>query len=160
MKKLFALFLALVLSLSVSALAADSPIADDVHKVHFINGNGTKVETDTVKDGESVTYEADSNKGDFDNFKVYLSDGKTTATAGEHYTLDAGQSLNDTKITLYPKTDLIVTGNYDGKETVIKFQNNEPFSPVTGDSLPVYLVAFVLLGVAGMAISVKKLAVK
>lgn len=159
MKRLVAVILmvALVLSLSVTAFALNSPQAEGVHKVYVIDGIGSAVKVVTLKDGEFITFEADASKGKFDYWSIFLMDGKTPATLGEHYTLQDGESLTSTIIHLYPKTDLIVTGNYDGKKTEVEVgQNGEVTSPQTGDTVALCLAGVMLLSLAGMLVVGKK----
>ena len=159
MKKLVAVVLAvaLVLSLSVTAFALNSPQAEGVHKVYFIDGTGTAVKVITLKDGEFILFEADASKGKFDNWSIFLKDGKTAATIGEHYTLQDGESLTSSTIHLYPKTDLIVTGNYDGKKTEFEIgQNGEVTSPQTGDAVALCLASVMLLSLVGVLVVGKK----
>ena len=161
MKKLFAVILAtaLILSLSVSAFALGSPEAEPVHKIHIINGDTGEIKTITVKDGESITVTADSALGVFDSWNVYSWEGGV-ATLGQHYGLGQGQTLESSSITLFPLTDLIITGNYNDKVTPPNVgQNGEQSSPQTGDMVPAYLAAIMLLSLSGMLI-VKKQAVR
>ena len=162
MKKLVAvvLMVALVLSLSVTAFALKSPQAEGVHKVHVINGNNGTVETVTLKDGEYLTFKADDKNGKFTEWKIYVFDGRKVAIIGEHYTLGEGQSLTDREINLYPKTDLIVLGCYDGKEPEFEIgQNGEVTSPQTGDTVALCLASVMLVTLVGMlAVSKKRFA--
>jgi len=159
MKKLFAVVLAvaLVMALAVTAFAATSPVGEAAHKIYVINGNGTKTEVGTVDAGDPIELKADSAKGEFKEWVVYLMD-KTVAVAGKDYTLGAGQTLSSSTITLFPKTDLIITGNYGDKKTEIQIgQNGEPFSPQTGDSVTLWLVGIMLVALSGAVITKKQL---
>lgn len=160
MKKVFAIFLmaVLVLSLSVSVFA-NSPQGTPSYKIYHVNGQGAKVDVITIKDGESISYKADSAKGDFDDWAIYKIDGKTPAVLGADYTLAEGQSLTDESITLFPKASLIVVGNYNGVDTTFKVgQNGEVTSPQTGDVVTVCLSAVMLLSLAGMIVVKKRAA--
>ncbi len=153
MKKLFAIVLAvaMVLTLSVSAFAAVSPGAKIYHKVTVINGIGSTPVIHTVEDGKSVEVVVDPSKGDFDDWKIYKEDG-TVAKEGVDYTIVG--KLTDEKIVVTPKTDLIITGNYNGKGTdPLTGGESKPQAPQTGDFSMVYLtvIALAALGFAGVA---------
>lgn len=161
MKKMLAIvmMIVLVLAMAVPAMAAKSPAGDTVHKVQSINGQGSKTEVNTVKIGDSVSFKSDPDKGKFDEWKIYLPDGKTEAIAGKHYTLGEGQNLSSSTIVLFPLADLIITGNYGGTITDIEIgQNGEVSSPQTGDATVVLLSAVMMLAVAGMVVLKKRAA--
>lgn len=159
MKKVFAVILAvvLVMSLSVTAFAAvQSPEGVSLHKVYVINGSGAKTETIEVAIGESVTVTADPSKGTFDKWIVYKADG-TPAVEGKDYTLVSG-TMTSSSLTLIPLTNLIITGNYNGKDTQIELGTDEPFSPQTGDTTVMLLVSVMALALAGAGVAKKQLA--
>ena len=158
MKKTMALLFAvlLVVALAVPAFALESPGGKEVNKVHIVNGNGAKPEVVAVQKGDTLKIEADESKGTFDAWVVYLKDGKTKAVQGEHYTIVADGSLEDSIIEIIPIVDLIITGNYNGEETKFEVtQNGEVTSPQTGDTTVVFLSALMLVALAGM-VALKK----
>jgi len=153
MKKLFAIVLAVVmmLTLSVTAFAAVSPGAKVFHKVTVINGIDAQVIVHSVEDGNSQEVVIDTNKGTFDDWKIYKKDG-TVAKEGVDYTIEGKPT--DNKIVVTPKTDLIICGNYNGKITdPLTGKEATPDSPQTGDFSVVYLsiIALAALGFAGVA---------
>ena len=158
MKKVFALIIAviLVMSLSVTAFAAkNSPIGDTFHIVQVINGQGANTDVHKVVVGESVELIAKGSIGTFNEWKVYRTDG-TPAVPGTDYTITG--KLTDKKIVLYPQTNLIVTGNYNGKETTFKVQNGEATSPKTGDTAVAVIAAVMVLSLAGAVVAKKQMA--
>ena len=158
MKKTMALLLAvlLVVALAVPAFALESPGGKEVNKVHVVNGNGAKPEVEVTQKGDALEIKADEAKGTFDEWVIYLKDGKTKAVLGEHYTIVAGGSLEDPIIEIIPIVDLIITGNYNGEETEFEVtQNGEVTSPQTGDTTVVFLSAVMLAALAGM-VALKK----
>ena len=158
MKKVFAVILAvvLVMSLSVTAFAAvQSPEGSRFNKVYIINGIGAKTETIEVNVGESVPLKADVSKGTFNEWTIYKMDG-TPAVPGTDYQLEG--KLTDPNVVITPLTNLIVTGNYDGKKTPFTITNGEPQSPQTGDSTVVVMVAVMALALAGACVAKKQLA--
>lgn len=158
MKKFVAAIVALVMvmSLSIAALAASVPSAsgDVYRKVTVINGVGANQDVKSVKDGEALTLTADSSKGTFNSWKVYKADG-TAAVAGTDYTITG--SLTDATLTITPKADLIVTGNYGGKITDPK-TGGETTSPATGDFAVVYLGVLAIAALGLGIVSKKQLA--
>lgn len=158
MKKVFALIIAviLVMSLSVTAFAAkNSPVVNPFNTVQVINGQGANTEIHKVNIGESVELVAKDNIGKFDGWKVYLTDG-TPAVPGTHYTIVG--NLTDKTIVLKPLTNLIVTGNYNGKDTTFKIQNGEATSPKTGDTAVVAIASVMVLSLAGAVVAKKQMA--
>lgn len=158
MKKVFAILLAavLVMALSVTAFAAGvSPEGVSYYKVHIIDGNGSKTQVEKVPVGEDITLEADPDKGDFDEWKIYKADG-TAAVEGEDYEIVSG-SLTSSSITILPKANLIITANYDGEETDFEIDNGEVTSPQTGDVAVYALCSVMVLALAGAAVAKKQL---
>ncbi len=158
MKKVFAILLAavLVMALSVTAFAAGvSPEGVSYYKVHIIDGNGSKTQVEKVPVGEDITLEADPDKGDFDEWKIYKADG-TVAVEGEDYEIVSG-SLTSSSITILPKANLIITANYDGEETDFEIDNGEVTSPQTGDVAVYALCSVMVLALAGAAVAKKQL---
>ncbi len=159
MKKVFAVILAvvLVMSLSVTAFAAVlSPEGVSLYKVYVINGNGAKTQVTEVAIGDSISLSADPAMGTFNKWLVYKMDG-TAAVEGEDYTIAEG-SLTSSTITIIPMANIIITGNYDGKDTEFDITNNEPVSPQTGDTSVVMLGAMMVLALAGAVVAKKQLA--
>lgn len=153
MKKLFAIVLALVLMLTVSvtAFAAVSPEGKVVYKVTTINGIDSTPVVKEVEEGTSVEVTVDTTKGTFDDWKIYKKDG-TVAKEGVDYTIVG--KLTDTKITVTPKGDLIICGNYNGKITdPLTGKESTSDSPQTGDFSVLYLsiIALAALSFAGVA---------
>lgn len=158
MKKVFALILAvvLVMSLSVTAFAAkNSPSPEVFHTVQVINGQGANTEIHKVKVGEDVELIAKDDIGPFNEWKIFLNDG-TPAVPGTHYTIVG--KLTDKTIVLKPLTNLIVTGNYNGKDTTFKVQNGEATSPKTGDTAVVAIASVMVLSLAGAVVAKKQMA--
>lgn len=125
MKKIFAIVLCVLVmcSISVPAFAANikSPVGEKVHEVTIRNGIGVEGVTvpdvaTEVKDGEKVTIKVDPSKGDFDSWSIYLDYDNSKAVEGRDYIIVSGSLTGDT-LTIIPKTDLIICGNYDGKMT-------------------------------------------
>ncbi len=158
MKKVFALIIAviLVMSLSVTAFAAkNSPSGDTFHIVHVINGQGADTDIHKVKVGESVELIAKDSNGTFDEWKIYRTDG-TPAVPGTDYTISG--KLTDKKIVVSPLTNLIVTGNYNGKDTSFEIKNGEVHSPKTGDTAVAVIAAVMVLSLAGAVVAKKQMA--
>lgn len=156
MKKIAALILALVfiMGLSVTALAVDSPGAKPVNKVVIINGVGANKQSSTVVSGETVKMVSDSTKGTFNNWAVYKADG-TKAVEGVDYVITSG-SLKDATVEIKPLTDIIITGNYDGKVVnPITGEQQKPTSPESGDFAVVYM-ALIMLAAAACGFAAKK----
>lgn len=159
MKKIIAAIVAvvLVMSLSIAAFAEEIPSASGkvYHKVTVINGIGAAQDVKSVEDGNAIALAADTAKGAFKQWMIYKADG-SAAVAGVDYTVSAG-ALKEAALTIVPKTDLIVTGNYDGKLTDPK-TGSEATSPVTGDFNVVYLGIAAFAALACAAASKKQLA--
>ena len=159
MKKVFAVILAvaLVMSLPLTAFAAgSSPEGVSYYKVYVINGQGAETEVTKVEVGEEVTLNADPDKGDFDKWMFYKMDG-SPAVEGEDYVLVSGVATSET-ITFIPLTNIIVTGNYNGKITKIEITNDEPISPETGDTTVYALGAVMMVALAGACVAKKQMA--
>ena len=158
MKKVFAILLAalLVMTLSVTAFAAgSSPEGDSYHKIQIIDGNGAKTEIQKVSVGDKITLKADPKKGDFDGWNIYKADG-SVAVAGKDYTIVSG-SLSKSPLVIIPLANLIITANYDGKETDFEIDNGEVTSPQTGDVMVFALGAVMMLALAGATVAKKQL---
>lgn len=158
MKKVFAILLAavLVMALSVTAFAAGvSPEGVSYYKVYIIDGNGAKTQIEKVPVGEEITLEADPDKGDFDEWKIYKADG-SIAVEGKDYEIVSG-SLTSSTITIIPKANLIITANYNGEETDFEIDNGEVTSPQTGDVAVYALCSVMVLALAGAAVAKKQL---
>ncbi len=152
MKKVFAVILAvaMIMCLSVSAFAALSPEDKPVYKVTVINGIDAKSEVKSIDEGSEFTVTSDANKGKFDFWRVYKKDG-TVAKEGVDYTVKTGK-LEESPISIIPKADIIVTGNYDGKLTdPLTGKEMQDKSPATGDFSVVYIFALGALALAGVA---------
>ena len=141
MKKLFAILFCFVMvfSFSFSAFAVKRPVGEMVHEVILRGGLGVEgvLKPDIayeIKDGNKVTVKIDPSKGDFDNWSIYIDIDNSKAKEGEHYTIVSGSLTSDT-ITIIPKTDLIICGNYDGKITDPNTgKPADPEAPETGSS--------------------------
>lgn len=182
MKKFCTILLAvvLVMSLSVTAFAANSPVAGQKVTVIFVAHDDADLDIDTHEwhDELTVTYTAkEEHDGEkFVGWSIYLKDG-SEAVEGKHYKLvkTAGAYaekaddtvayrvagtivLKDTTIELVPLTDLIVAANYGAtatsvEEAVEAFQTS---APPTGDVVVLGLGATMLASLAGAVISKKK----
>lgn len=117
MKKIFAIILCVLVmcSICVPAFADNikSPVGEKVHEVTIRNGTGFVTE---VKDGDKVTIKFDPDMGNFDNWSIYLDYDNSKAVEGRDYIVVSGSLTSDT-LTIIPKTDLIICGNYNGKIT-------------------------------------------
>ncbi len=160
MKKIFAILLAvtLMMSLSVTAFAASSPVAGQKVTIIYVAHEDAKLDVDTHEwsDKLTVTYTADEEyKGQkFTSWSIFLKDG-TAAMAGKHYkeVKKAGNVIE-----IIPLTDLIVAANYGTAATnvddaVKAFQTS---SPETGDIAIVGLSAAMLTSLAGAYVAKKK----
>lgn len=171
MKKIFAVLLVALLTLSsVGVMATPSPSADKLHKV-TVNGddvkkNGGTVKVDggkiivskgVVKEGKKVTLKAKADKGK--KFSKWEIDGDFTIVSG---------SLTSDSITIIPNGDIDVDATFDpvkgGKgegesklvkpedESGIQAPDNSNISPKTGDVDDVApIAAILLLSVSGLA---------
>ena len=158
MKKVFAILLAavLVMALSVTAFAAgSSPEGVSYYKVHIIDGNGSKTQTEKIPVGEEITLKADPDKGDFDEWKIFKADG-SIAVAGKDYEIVSG-SLTKSPLVIIPMANLIITANYDGEETDFEIDNGEVTSPQTGDVAVYALCSVMVLALAGAVVAKKQL---
>ncbi len=158
MKKVLSLLLVLVLvfSLSVTAFAADSPVADETVVVTVINGPDAKAAKQTVKKGEEVALKADAEQGKFDSWSVYKADGKA-AKEGTDYVIKSGKLTSDA-LTIAANVDLIVCGNYDGTKTdPIKGGVADDKAPQTNDFAVVYLSFVMLIALAGVCVAKKQI---
>lgn len=152
MKKIFAIVLCVMVMFSISVPAfADnikSPVGEIFHEVTIRNGIGVEGVTvpdvaTEVKDGNKVTVKVDPSKGDFDNWSIYLDYDNSKAVEGRDYTVVSGSLTGDT-ITIIPKTDLIICGNYDGKITDPNTGKPvDPDAPQTGSNIGVDKMLYV-----------------
>lgn len=197
MKKLSALLLvaAIALCLCIPAFAVRSPSANSVFSVQFFGVDNVKDGArQNVKHGaknNKVTINADPDKGTFDNWSIYII---TTDSEGNRKYKDATISydyeliINDPNITeadieakineflkkknltVLPKSDIIICGNYNGKftspldgkqyntkEEIFKLTPpaDKNDSPKTGDNASL-LFLFALLSFAGLTVCTKK----
>lgn len=162
MKKFIALLLCVLLlvSFSVNAFAAKSPVADDVFNITIINGANAKPNVSTNDGTKNVTVEADPDKGDFDEWVIYKDDGKTLAVEGVDYEIVEG-SLDAEKLVITPLKGVIICGNYNGvatKPVVVKPDSDKDDSnkaPQTSDNLATAL-SVVMIAALGFAVVAKK----
>ncbi len=149
MKKLIAIVLciAVALSLSVTAFAAESPVADKQIQIIIRKANGSKgfEKCDvayTIDHGVEVTVTSDDDHGNFDSWSIYKIKSTVTGTSakanagisalsvlnlavsGQYVKAVEGKDYDVTKgsltsktITITPYTDIVICGNYDGKVT-------------------------------------------
>lgn len=156
MKKIMAVLLAtiMVLGLSVTAFAADSPVADEYYNVVVINGVGAKSDTQKIKKGVDYTVKADSAKGTFNSWTVYKTDG-TVAKEGTDYTVTSGSATSATFV-IKPLNGVIVCGNYNSVTTnPLTGEANTSDSPKTGDFAVLYL-SLIMLAALGCGFVAKK----
>ena len=160
MKKVFAILLAavLVMALSVTAFAAGvSPEGVSYYKVHIIDGNGSKTQVEKVPVGEDISLEADPDKGDFDDWKIYKADG-TEAVAGVDYKILGVATLASTEMEIVPLNTIVIAANYDNVVTETIIVNDEDEAPETGDSTVAVLGAVALIALCGTVVAKKQLA--
>lgn len=174
MKKIFAVILCVMVMFSISVPAfADnikSPVGEEFHEVTVRNGIGVEGVTvpdvaTQVKDGEKVTVKPDPEKGDFDNWTIYIDYDNSKAVEGRDYIIVSG-SLTGENLTIIPKTDLIICGNYDGKITDPNTgDQKDPDAPQTGSYTGMtqwliiggsILLALVVLLIVGFVISERR----
>lgn len=159
MKKILAITLAVVLMLGVSmtVFAAESPSGKTYNKVTVIDGVGAKADVQNVEEGSTVTLTAGGEKGTFNEWKVYQADG-TPAVLNVHYTLVGNSALNGSPLQIVPLTNIIITGNYNNKNTPIKVVNGEVTSPSTGDAAVAILAVLAMVSLAGTYVAKKQFA--
>ena len=159
MKKVLAIALVVVLMLGVSmtVFAAESPSAKTYNKVTVVDGVAAKADVQTVEEGKTVELKADSKKGTFNSWKVYQADG-TPAVLNVHYTLADNTTLNSSTLKIVPLANLIITGNYNNKHTSIKVENGEVTSPSTGDAVTAILAVLAMVSLAGTYVAKKQFA--
>ncbi len=184
MKKIIALVLSIVmiLCLSVTAFAAESPSATEkvtvtIRKATAVDPVG-KVDTEyTLDAGATLTVKADSKYGTFNSWSVYKEDATTATTGmvtlsavknlaavktveaveGTDYEIVKG-SLTSTELTIKLNTAVIVCANYNNVKTDPNASSNADGSdsaPSTGDMTVAYAM-FVVLAVAAFGFGVKK----
>lgn len=156
MKKIMALVLSLVLvmGLSVTAFAAESPSGEQVFSITFINGVGAAKANAAVNKDGTYTVKADTSKGKFDGWVVYKADG-TVAKEGVDYVFTSG-SANDADAVIKPLADIVICGNYAGQVTdPITGTVKTDSSPKTADNA-VMLFAAVLMAAAACGFVAKK----
>ena len=155
MKKFMAILLVVLFlfAFTVPAFAAEqSPTGEEEISVTIFDGTNSKPQRRAVKPGESVSVQADRNKGKFDNWAVYKPDG-SVAKVDVDYVISEG-SLTSENLTIVAKTDVIVTGNYN-KVVTDPLTGNAKVSPKTGETVAFVLVA-VMMAAAGICFVSKK----
>lgn len=176
MKKFIAVALSLVmiLGLSVTAFAATSPQGTTYHKVVAVFNAKDKIVTNiapytTTEGADPITFTTKSADPAhvFLGWSVYKKDG-ALATAGTDFTIVTGTTvtalgqtmLKEETVTLVPKTDLIVAGNWNNQLTSIKtaLAAFADTSDKTGDAVAAVAVCVAALALAGVAVSKKQLA--
>ncbi len=82
MKKFVAILMAvvLVMALSVTTFAADSPVGEAKYTVYTIDGQGAATGVKMVQDGKNIAVTAEGD-GEFDGWKIYTADGKEAVCA-------------------------------------------------------------------------------
>lgn len=157
MKKFLAVILAIVLvmSLSVTAFAANSATGVSHFTVWTVNGDGSITYSENVAVGESITMTVDKTKGTFNEWIVYKADG-SVAVEGVDYKIEG--SLKDENAKIIPLANVIITGNYNGKKTEFVVNNGEVESPQTGDVTVAALAVVMLIALAGAVVAKKQLA--
>lgn len=187
MKKFLALALAfvMIMGLSLTAFAVESPVADQKVTVVSVLKNGAtpKSQTVTVTAGKdqklTFTAEAKDEQGAaFAGWMIYKKDG-SDAVQGKDYLLVSVSGayaektgaevayrvagavvLKDTTLVIVPLTDLIVTANYGTVTTDIKAAQalfTETAAP-SGDTVTACLALVLFVALAGVCVSKKQLA--
>lgn len=167
MKKIIALVLSIVIvcCFSVTAFAAESPVATEKITVIVRKGNTTsssiKVDVEyTLDEDDTVTVTADEEEyGEFNNWSIYkVVEGKTVAAVeGVDYEIVKG-SANSKEFTIKLKTAVIICANYNDvvtdplKDSTV---DDSDKAPTTGDMTAAY-IAVVMLAVAVFGFGVKK----
>ncbi len=178
MKKFLALALALVLimGLSLTAFAVNSPVATQKATVVSVlyNGATPKSEATTVGTALTFTTEASKDGAAFTGWMIYKKDGseavkdvdyKLVAVAGA-YADEAGYKVAgtvveaNTTLKIIPLTDIIVTANYGTVVTDIKAAQAvfTDKAPAYGDTAVAALALVMFVALAGVCISKKQLA--
>lgn len=163
MKKIIALVLSVLMicCLSVTAFAAESPIANEkitviVRKAEMTDPTG-KVDTEYTLDvGTTVIVKADSKYGIFNNWSIYKADA-SAAVAGTDYEIVKG-SLTTGEITIKLNAGAIICGNYNNVKTdptVASGADGSDSAPQTGDMTIVYVMV-AMLAVAVFGFGAKK----
>lgn len=157
MKKIIALVFALimVMSFSVTAFALDSASAEEVTNVTVINGENAKKENIVVNKEGTVSINADSSKGKFNSWSVYvLVNGVAKeAVEGKDYVYVSGNKSASAAV-IKPLADIVVCGNYDGKVTSPTATSTATTSPSTADA--VAGVVLMMMAAAACGIVAKK----
>lgn len=165
LKKVFAVMLAVVLmmALSVTAFAADSPVAAEKHKVVMVHGDQAPkrvVVSNTGDNANRVELVADTALGTFEGWSFYLKDG-SAATENVHYEFVSGNASEASAAVVLVKTDLIIVANYAGKTANIQAAIplfNDDQSPETGDVATLSLAVVMIVALGGIAVARKRLA--
>lgn len=160
MKKIIALVFALVMvmSFSVTAFALDSASASEVTNVTVINGENTTKENVVVKKDGTVSVSADSAKGKFNSWSVYvLVNGVAKlAVEGKDYVYVSGDKAASNAV-IKPLADIVICGNYDGKVTSPTSTSTSTTSPSTADAVA-GVVLMMMAAVACGVVAKKQLA--
>lgn len=161
MKKIFAILLCVIalFTLAAPAMAASSPTGDQLCNVIVITNPGVRNPAKSYKVGSTIFAEYDPSVGDFDNWTIYRFDGSLAQEGVDYKYLTGDSKLN--KISIQVNGDLIVCANYNKQVTdpITGQANKQPDSPQTGYSLALCF-SLVMLGVAAVVVSAKKLTVK
>ena len=159
MKKIIALVLSLVLvmGLSVTGFAAESPSGEQVYSVTFINGVGASKANAAVNKDGTYAVKADTSKGKFDGWVVYKADG-TVAKEGVDYVFASG-SAKDADAVIKPLTDIVICGNYGGQVTdPVTGTAKTDTSPETADTAVMLFTAVIMMAAACGFVAKKQLA--
>lgn len=160
MKKVFAvlLVLAMVFCAGMVAFAEpvdDSPVAGKIFQLKYADGIGHGFTSYTIREGQSKTFTADPEKGKFDSWSFYRSNG-SVAKEGKDYTIVSGTATT-IEIEFEPYVDVIVTANYNGKITdPLTAGEKKPVNPKTGDFNEMALVWMIGLAALSMVVVSKK----
>lgn len=164
MKKIIALVLSLILvcCCSVTAFAAESPVADEkvtvvVRKADYVDFDGKSDVKYTVEKDKLITVQDDSEYGKFNSWTVYKADGSAEAVEGVDFEVVSG-SFTEQKMTVKAKASIIVCANYNGVKTnpvVESNADNSASAPQTGDMATAY-IAVIMLAAVVFGFGVKK----
>lgn len=150
MKKIISvvLCLALLLTLSVSAFAAEaSPGSDVKHDVQVKKG------TVVTQENNNVKVKPNPSEGKFDNWDIYKPDG-TPAEEGKDFVFKNGTNRNSEEMEVELLGDVIICANYNGEKTDPGTSTKDDKSPQTSDMSVAFVV--VMLAAAAVAFGAKK----